>query len=474
MTTRQLKVSDAASGGFRRNLHDRVFSVILEYNLPPKKQSLMMAAEAGLELMKYVAQEERISSVAVSEGFDREAHHGLVEVTRILRKAAPKKELILAVSGRGLTLETAGELFEELAGLKISTLTMHTGLALPDHPRNAKDRPLPAPAKYLDSCRMLRLLKQTQPETFAGARVNPFKYALPDAHLQYYKMVKKLATGADFILVQAGWDMKKYQELQWYQERRNFEEPVIARLLLLKPGDVARILEHEYGGLVISREFAARIQRVEADEDEALEAAIRRVALQAAGCRLLGYSGVQIAGLTDRIIAEAVIGPIFEALAEFDDYPAWLGAWEEMHQNVELAPGPHRYYVFTKLMEKEFPEYSEADTPPASAMLEPPARGERWRYSLAKSLGLDHRSGLLSNPVKKILCGWRPGRDWRLDKTAMLCAAKCPKGLENGPCDASWADGTCEFGHQPCFYHAVLRLAQWRKTLEMFEAPDAD
>jgi methylenetetrahydrofolate reductase (NADPH) len=50
-----------------------------------------------------------------------------------------------------------------------------------------------------------------------------------------------------------------------------------------------------------------------------------------------------------------------------------------------------------------------------------------------------------------------------------LCPEQCPKGLASGACGGSFPDGTCEFGHAPCFHHRVLALAAARHELDRLE-----
>jgi hypothetical protein len=76
--------------------------------------------------------------------------------------------------------------------------------------------------------------------------------------------------------------------------------------------------------------------------------------------------------------------------------------------------------------------------------------------------------------MRRCLCGCPPGRQWQLDKTFGLCAAGCPKALEDGPCNGTREDGTCEFGHRPCFYHRVLALANEQHRLADLEAVDTE
>ena len=108
----------------------------------------------------------------------------------------------------------------------------------------------------------------------------------------------------------------------------------------------------------------------------------------------------------------------------------------------------------------------------AGGPLPQPTRSERLKFQLARALRLERRQGVPFDMARQLLCGHHSGRDWRLDKTFYVCAAACPKGLESGPCGGTHPDGTCEFGHQPCIYHRILALANWRNELESLEAVD--
>ncbi|OVE81711.1 hypothetical protein BVY04_02650 [bacterium M21] len=474
MTTKQLRVSGKASNGLRQNIHDGVFSVVLEYAIPSQEQPFMMAVEEGVKIAKYVSKEKRISSLAITDGFTGKNQYGLMEVLKVLRKTARKKEMIIALSGRGMKTDELMTLLTDLAGKDVGSVSVHTGPALENHPVNEKGTPQPFPEGYMDSAKMLYRIRKTWRDVFLGARVNPYKYNLADAHLQYYRMLKSVATGAEFVVTQAGWDMKKLQEFQWYQHRRNLEIPAIARLMFLQGPEVSKIVNNEYPGLLLSRELGTRVQREYGDEPEGIRLSIERLALQAAGCRLMGYSGIQLAGIYERDAAEMIIERVFEALEEYDDYAKWVDGWQELHERIEMAPYPNRYYIFKDLLNRDYLDFDDEVVTTVSDELESPAAAERWRYKMAKRLELDHKNGPITNVLQRLLCGYQPGAEWKLQKTAMQCAASCPKGLEEGACEESRADGTCEFGHKPCFFHSVLRLEQWQNNLEKFEEPYVD
>lgn len=471
--TKQLKISFDRQNTLRQNLDEGLFSVMLEYNPPPADQPFKLAITPGLEVARFVASEPRLVSLNVARAGGDPPAHRLLDVLGELRKACPKESIVF-LSGAGTSEHALREDIAGLTSLGIRSLGAITGHALPDHPRDAKGQALPHPAGYLDSTRVIGLIRAAEPEAFIGARVNPFKYNLADAYLQYYKLLRKLKSGANFLLTQAGWDMKKYQELQWYLRSREIDEPVIARLLLPRADDVTKILDHALSGMTISREFAAQLQRDTADNDaKTLATSIRRLALQAAGCRLFGYSGIQLAGLHDARLAATAVTSVFAALEEFTNYEQWWTAWAELHPHLEMAPYPNRFYIYRNLMEKDVPDYQGEATPHAPDEIPDPPLGDRLAYSLTETLGLPRRYSLPARALKKLLTGATTDHPWQLAKTFNRAAAACPKGLEDGPCGGSWPNGTCEFGGQPCFYHRVLALAKWRKDLERFEEPDA-
>ena len=91
------------------------------------------------------------------------------------------------------------------------------------------DKPVKAAGVFeLESLGLLRLIRrinrdayiQANPRSlgavhqfFPGAAVSPFKYTEASQMQQYYKMEKKVACGAEFLITQVGWDWKKSVEL---------------------------------------------------------------------------------------------------------------------------------------------------------------------------------------------------------------------------------------------------------------------
>ncbi len=471
--TQQLKIQFEHRNTVRQNLRDGTFSIFLEYAPPTADQPFKLAMKPGIELAGFAEKDDRIASLAITHNYSGYPGHDLVKVAEYLHEHC-RKESIVYLSGRGMDARECRRLLAGLVSLGINTVCAVSGLAGADHPRDKRGRALCEPGSYLDACDQLRLIRADYPDMFLGATTNPFKYNISDVYLQYSKMVKKLNCGAGFVVAQAGWDMKKYQELQWYLQSRNVNDPFVARLLLLAPRDIAPILRNGQGGIIMSREFGALLQRESQVSDaQALTAQIRRISLQAAGCRLLGYSGIQLAGLHDVGVARTVVDRVVEALAEFQDYNSWLDAWSDFHNRIEMAPYPYRYYAFKQLLEKDAPTIDPEADLHTSFTIPPPGLADKARYRMGKFLGLERHDGPIARAARAVVCQGGIQRDWKVKGTFYLAASSCPKGLQAGACGGSWPDGTCELGGRPCFYHRVLSLADWRNHLEALEERDA-
>jgi methylenetetrahydrofolate reductase (NADPH) len=461
----QLEITFEKNRALRQHLHDGDFSLIVEVPLPAKEQPFQLSMLPATELAGYAADEPRITALAITEGFAvGTERHDLGRVIARLREFTDK-EIIPTIVGRGLTADTLNGSLADLDSAGIATALSVTGFA----PRD--QRPNGRPGDYMDSTHILCDVRKRVPDILRGAAVNPFKYNVADAYLQYYKMVRKINCGADFLVTEAGWDIKKHQELQWYLQQRGLATPVIARLRAVRSDDVVGIIDGEAPGQTLSREYATMLQREAAlGDQQAFAAQLRRIALLAAGCKIFGYSGVQIAGVLDVEKLSALVDHIHDTFEELPDYATWLRAWQDFHNRVEPAPSPHSYYLYRSLLDTEGADYAADRAKASKQRLPTPTFREKLAFTTGRAMALHRRSGPLSTPVKRVLCG-TTDTDWQLDKTFYQAASGCPKGLEDGACGGSRPDGSCELGHAPCFYHQCLALARWRNTLESFETP---
>ena len=96
---------------------------------------------------------------------------------------------------------------------------------------------------------------------FAGAAVSPFKYTEASQMQQYYKMEKKIACGARFLITQVGWDWKKSVELFRYLEENSLDIPVIGNVFFLSTTTPAPRLMRDLKlpGCFVSTEFCKKL-----------------------------------------------------------------------------------------------------------------------------------------------------------------------------------------------------------------------
>ncbi len=305
---------------------------------------------------------------------------------------------------------------------------------------------------------------------FTGAAVNPYQYT-PYALLgQYGKLVKKLHGGAGFVVAQAGWDMLKLQSLNWYLTGRELCYPAIARLMLLTPDRVEKITSGACPGLVISSDFKRILDKELLYSRTQFEAAqYRRLELQAAGCRLLGYSGVQLAGAEYPMQARIAAERIAAALSEFTNFEQWLDEYNSYLASVEMAPFPDGFKLYDRVLSRPYP----VDDPPRANELRVPEinRGERVFYQLRRFLfrHADRRRPGYARVLKTLLAGCRGCGNCRLPQWEYVCTQWCPKRIADGPCGGVRPDGGCEVTGSECVFVRAVRLAVWRGELPELE-----
>ena len=315
---------------------------------------------------------------------------------------------------------------------------------------------------FLESINMTGAIRDAGLSSISvGAAVNPYQYTPESAYAQSFKMFRKLANGADFLVAQYGWDMMKLQELIWNLFRREINIPTVARLMFLTPDNAEQLCAGAYHGVHISPDFEALLKAERDHSFAQFEAAqLRRIQIHAAGARLLGFSAVQIAGVTNVALLETIFQKIREAFREFQTFQEWRTAYMEYYDRLDMAPYPHEFYLFDKLLETDLPAEQLALAPG----IRPLTRSESFRHKLAASL-FAHADKLPARErrlTKKLLVSCRGCNQCRLPLTDYVCPETCPKGLANGSCGCGKADGGCELMDAECVFAKRLRIANSR------------
>ncbi|MBN1972639.1 MAG: methylenetetrahydrofolate reductase C-terminal domain-containing protein [Sedimentisphaerales bacterium] len=309
----------------------------------------------------------------------------------------------------------------------------------------------------LDSINLLQLIKRINvneylksspnaldnvPQFFPGAAVSPFKYTEASQMQQYYKMEKKIACGAEFLITQVGWDWKKSVELFRYLKENNVDIPVIGDVLLLSTTNPLPRLMHDLKlpGCFVSDEFFAKLSSESYDEH------IERCAQQVAMYKSIGAAGVDIGSVHDfdvftRILQRASeIGTDWEQYRDNLCWPKKDGfyLYNESGQHISLSKPKQKFkHKFFDIFHRH--------------LFEPESLGFRAAGKAMSVLGAKKNKGFVYNSFAAFeyafkhmmfecdMCG-----DCYLPENFSLCTiGGCEKKLSNAPCGDATADGLC-------------------------------
>jgi len=277
---------------------------------------------------------------------------------------------------------------------------------------------------------------------FSGAAVSPFKYTEASQMQQYYKMEKKIASGAKFLITQVGWDWKKSRELMRYMEENSIDTPVIGNVYLLSTTTPAPRLMHDIKlpGCFVSDEFLARLQ------SETLEQHIERAAQQVAMYRELGAAGVDVGGVHD-----------FAVFTKIIELANQIGSDWEKHKDNLCWPGGENFYLYEssgqnavatrkkKKVRQSFFDFMHRAILDADYTGFKLFRGTMGIFGTRKGKGFCYKSFYaMERWFKYIAFDCQDCGDCYLPENFGYCSiGGCEKGMDNAPCGDSTADGLC-------------------------------
>ena len=370
-----------------------------------------------------------------------------------------------------------------LAALGVRNILMLTG----DYPSSAGFKGQPKPVFDLDSVQGLQLVdlmnrgidyemagrRVTLAPTdfFAGACISPFKQHESELLGQYNKLRKKIEAGAQFIITQLGYDMRKFHEvLMWLKSSGN-NVPVLANIYVLPYGAGKVMHANQIPGAVVTDKLLQDIDAERKAEDKGREARYLRAAKMYAVAKGMGFAGAHIGGH----------GLAYETLEYIIEKGEELGArWQEFVPEFDY-PQKNGFYLFKK------DEKTGLNTGEEAPRQEKPSRpGIVLLSRIAHSLIFEPKSPLfkclkpmarlidrsprlkpaftyLEHLGKVILFNCMNCGDCALFDVGYLCpVSQCPKNQRNGPCGGSY-QGWCEV-------YPNERLCIWVKAYRRLKA----
>lgn len=169
------------------------------------------------------------------------------------------------------------------------------------------------PCFDLDSVSLLCLLKKmnlglqpfcmrakgppsSKTDFFPGAAVSCYKFSEAEQFTQYFKLLKKIRNGAQFVITQLCYDARKFHELLLFLKSVQIDVPVIGTVYMLTE-PVARFMNV---GKVPGAFVTNKLYQLVADEakakDKGKSALLERTARLLAVLKGLGYRGAHIGG----------------------------------------------------------------------------------------------------------------------------------------------------------------------------------
>ena len=290
---------------------------------------------------------------------------------------------------------------------------------------------------------------------FAGTAVSPFKSTEAELMNQYYKLKKKIAGGAQFVVEQLGYDVRKCHEVLQFLKINKLDIPVVGNIYILPYGAANVMNQNRLPGCVVTDKLLAELNTERSAPDKGVGERMLRAAKLYAILKGLGVAGVHIGGHNIKYEQVEYILDKGEELS-----PNWQDLVKEFDY-----PQTNGFYYF----EKDEKTGLNTDRPtnranrpldaPVGAMntmmrgmhkllfvpnkkLFPMMRG-MYRAAEGKKK-TEKRLHALEHLAKVVMLDCKDCGDCAILDLAYLCPmSQCPKNQRNGACGGSF-NGWCE------------------------------
>lgn len=369
---------------------------------------------------------------------------------------------------------------------KLASEGFHNVLALSgDYPVTGY-RGQAAPVFDIDSVGLLKLFSETNGTNFfLGAVVSSFKRLEREVMPQYFKLAKKIASGARFIINQIGYDSRKQDELLKYMALHELGRPVLGNVYVLSATAARFFHAGRIPGVTVTDDLLAIVEKQAASTDQGRAFFLELAAKQCAIAKGLGYRGVYLGGRL-RLDDYHRILEVFDGFGDAD----WLGFAREIRFS---QPGEFYYFEqnpATELSSMEINReyvHTKANPPHADLsytlsrlahqhLFNEESRGFRKGQMLYQIL--EHSPKLAQtlhhaeHAFKILAFDCRDCGDCSLPEIAYLCPeSQCAKNQRNGPCGGT-RQGFCEVGDKECIWcRAYDRLKASGDEERMLQGP---
>ena len=328
-----------------------------------------------------------------------------------------------------------------------------------------------------------------KPDFFLGCVVTNHKRHEREVMPQYFKLRKKVAAGARFVINQIGYDTRKDDELLRWIRRDGLPLSVLANVYLLSRPSARAFHRGAIPGVIVTDKLLELVERQGASPDKGKAFFVDLAARHIAVARELGFSGAYLGGhmsaaTFDEIltVSDGYRNDDWVALAHEIQYPlpgefyfferdpetglssdvvsvSYLESKRRRRTDLRV---PVKYRFSRRLHQVAF-----ADDAP----LFPAGRAvygalERAPRALAKA------AHVLEQAAKVPLFACKDCGDCSLPEIAYVCPeSMCAKNQRNGPCGGT-RDGLCEVYDTECIWsQAYERLKAYGEEEVMLDDP---
>jgi methylenetetrahydrofolate reductase (NADPH) len=333
---------------------------------------------------------------------------------------------------------------------------------------------------------------ETLPQThfFTGCAVSPFKRHERELMPQFFKLVRKIGCGANWVIPQLGYDMRKHHEVKLFLEARGINVPIIGNVYLLTKGVAKLFNSGKLAGCVVTDKLVADVEKYAAGPDKGKQFFQELAAKQLAVFKGLGFAAGYLGGMAK---AET-FGQIIELAQSYGE-----NDWRDFIKEIQYSQ-PDEFFLFehdpktglcdSKQMNRQY--LDSLKHPPKSKEVNLNYRLSRLVHKMAftrdKALypiltkifaRLDKKPGFLlrmahslEHAGKYAMYGCQDCGDCSLPDCAYLCPKySCSKCGRNGPCGGS-ANGRCELDDKECFWARIYeRLKYYGESETMLDRP---
>ncbi|KPU45968.1 bifunctional homocysteine S-methyltransferase/5,10-methylenetetrahydrofolate reductase [Oxobacter pfennigii] len=314
-------------------------------------------------------------------------------------------------------------------------------------------------------------IKHKPSDFFAGAVSSPFKKTEAEQMAQYYKLKMKVASGAQFIISQIGFDARKIHELIHFIKSNGWDIPVVGNIYVLSYGTAKLMNNNKIPGCVVTDKMLKELEEESKAPDKGKAARMLRAAKMYALFKGIGYAGVQIGGHGIKYEDVEYIIDKGEELSK-----DWMSLIPEFNYPI---PDGFYYYEKDEKTGLNIDKFTERKGRPLDTkvelvyplstfthalMLEPgtPLWGPmKFVCKNIEGTKLEKAFHFVEHMAKTALYDCKDCGDCALPDVGYVCPmSQCPKNQRNGACGGSY-DGWCEVypGKKKCAYvRAYSRL----------------